>query len=148
MFHGIHKMQIGLLATPLLRVILGVNIAVHGLSRILAGPSMFAHALAAKFAPTPLSPRTVIAFALSLPWVEAAVGTLVLFGLASRTAYSIGMLVIAALTFGATLTQDWDAAGLQLIYALIYTVLLATCSNNCYSVDRWMAKTTPGGVAA
>lgn len=119
-----------------LRVILGLNIALHGITRILSGSAAFAASLVTAFAHTPLPAWAVQNFALVLPWAEAAVGLLVLFGVASRFAYLFGMLEIALLTFGSTLKQDWDAAGLQLTYALIYAVLLATRSNNRFSIDR------------
>jgi thiosulfate dehydrogenase (quinone) large subunit len=123
------------LAYLLLRVVLGINIAVHGFSRLYSGPAAFAEAMVSMFAKTPLPAWSVHAFAMCLPWVEALVGLLVLFGAASRLAYVIGMLEIAALTFGSALRQDWDAAGLQLTYALIYAVLLATREYNGVSVD-------------
>jgi hypothetical protein len=42
-----------------LRVTIGTNILIHGLSRILAGPSHFAYALVAAFQRTPLPSRSV-----------------------------------------------------------------------------------------
>jgi hypothetical protein len=50
-----------------------------------------------------------------------------------------GLLLIASLTFGAALRQDWDSAGLQLIYALVYAILLASREYNLLSVDGWLA---------
>jgi thiosulfate dehydrogenase (quinone) large subunit len=56
-------------------------------------------------------------------------------GLFSRLALSAGALEILVLTFGSTLRQDWESAGLQLIYALVYAALLAFLGANRYSVD-------------
>ena len=39
------------------------------------------------------------------------------------------------LTFGATLTQGWESAGLQLIYAIVYASLLGFRHHNAFSVD-------------
>src|SRR5580658_1353781 len=36
---------------------------------------------------------------------------------------------------GATLNQDWESAGLQLIYATVYASLLAFRSHNSFSAD-------------
>ena len=128
-----------LLAYGLLRLILGVNIAVHGVSRINLGVRSFAQGLVPLSASTPLSPRAVYAYATALPFTETAIGFLVFFGLESRYAYVLGLLLILSLTFGATLRQDWESAGLQLVYALTYAVLLALREYNSFSVDGWMA---------
>ncbi len=58
-----------------------------------------------------------------------------LVGLRTRTALIGGSLLILILTFGSTLRQDWQSAGLQLIYASVYAALLASRQNNIYSVD-------------
>jgi thiosulfate dehydrogenase [quinone] large subunit len=67
--------------------------------------------------------------------VEASLGLLLVFGLATRLALIAASLTIHALTFGSTLRQDWQSAGLQLIYAAIYAALLAFRNNNAYSLD-------------
>jgi thiosulfate dehydrogenase (quinone) large subunit len=121
------------LAYALLRAIIGVNLAVHGVSRLLAGPHAFAASLVGQFQATPLPAWSVMSFGLVLPWVEAALGLLILFGLATRFALVAASLTILALTFGSTLRQDWQTAALQLIYAAIYAALLSFRSENAYS---------------
>lgn len=123
------------LAYALLRAIIGVNLAVHGISRLLAGPHAFAASLVGMFHATFLPAWSVMSFGLVLPWVEAAVGLLVLFGLATRFALIAASFTILVLTFGSTLRQDWESAGLQLIYAAIYAALLAFRRENAYSID-------------
>jgi thiosulfate dehydrogenase (quinone) large subunit len=123
------------LAYALLRVIIGVNLAVHGISRLLAGPHAFATSLVGIFHTTPLPVWSVLSFGLALPWVEAALGLLILLGLATRFALIAASLTILALTFGSTLHQDWQSAGLQLIYAAIYAALLTFRQENAYSLD-------------
>ena len=124
------------LGYTLLRITLGINIAGHGISRILAGQSHFAAALVKQFDSTPLPHFAVAGFAYALPWMEALVGLAVLLGAATRIALVAGALLIVALTFGSTLHQDWDVAGLQLIYAAVYFALLALRQYNLFSVDR------------
>src|SRR5260370_15240753 len=70
----------------LLRATIGTNIFIHGLSRILAGPSHFADALVPAFQHTPLPAGFVRLFALALPWAESIVGLLVLLGIRTRLA--------------------------------------------------------------
>ena len=119
----------------LLRATIGTNIFVHGLSRILVGPSHFADALVTAFQETPLPTVLVRLFALALPWAESIIGLLVLAGIRTRLALIAGSLLTLTLTFGATLNQDWESAGLQLIYATIYASLLVFRHHNTFSVD-------------
>ena len=129
------------LAYLFLRATLGVNIFFHGLSRILAGPAAFAATLVQQFHATPLPSGMVSVFAHALPWVEAVIGLLLLLGAATRFALCAGALLILLLTFGSALHQDWDVAGLQLIYAAVYAALLAFRDNNAFSVDgAWRQK--------
>jgi len=60
-----------------------------------------------------------------LPPVETALGLLLLLGLFTRFALIAGALVMMALVFGTNLAQDWNVAGLQLIYCFLYYYLLA-----------------------
>ena len=127
------------LAYGLLRLVLGTNIMIHGVSRLYMGVKDFAQALVPLFAKTPLPPGAVYAYACALPFVETMIGLCVVLGFGSRYAYVSGLLLIASLTFGAALRQDWDSAGLQLIYALLYSGLLASRECNVFSVDGWLA---------
>jgi thiosulfate dehydrogenase [quinone] large subunit len=124
----------------LLRATIGTNICIHGGSRILAGPSHFADTLVPAFQHTPLPAGFVRLFAFVLPWVESIVGLLVLVGIGTRIALVAGSLLILTLTFGATLNQDWESAGLQLIYATVYASLLAFRYHNRFSADGLLQK--------
>src|SRR5260370_13905339 len=119
----------------MLRATIGTNIFIHGLSRILAGPSRFADTLVPAFQHTRLPASLVRLFALALPWAESIVGLLVLIGIRTQLALIAGSLLILTLTFGATLNQDWESAGLQLIYAIVYASLLGFRHHNAFSVD-------------
>ncbi len=127
-------------AYVLLRFTLGLNIFMHGLSCILAGPAVFAGTLDKMFQETVLAGWPVHAFGLALPWFEAGLGLLLLLGLWTRVALIGGALLIAVLTFGTALRQDWATAGTQLIYAVIYAALLAFLHWDCYSIDAMLAR--------
>ena len=131
-----HREKDAALGYLLLRATIGTNIFIHGLSRILAGPSHFADALVPAFQHAPLPAGLVRLFALALPWAESIVGLLVLVGIRTRFALVAGSLLILTLTFGATLNQDWESAGLQLIYATVYASLLAFRQYNTLSADE------------
>ena len=135
----------GDLAYLLLRATIGMNILGHGLARIFSGPEQFASTLAASFRSTPLAAALVIQFASALPWIEGTIGLLVLIGLFNRLALSAGAALIIILTFGATLHQDWDSAGLQLIYAAVYAALLALSNRNAYSADALIQRFSSKG---
>jgi thiosulfate dehydrogenase [quinone] large subunit len=53
--------------------------------------------------------------------------------------------LLIVLTFGSTLRQDWESAGLQLIYAAIYATLLAFLKRNTYSLDSILESRKPVG---
>lgn len=125
------------LAYLLLRLTLGVNILMHGASRIASGLPHFAAGMMKEFVSTPLPPALVHAFAYTLPWSELLIGAAILFGLWTRPALILGALEIFVLTFGVGLTQNWSVAGLQLIYAVVYAILLASEEYNRWSVDGW-----------
>jgi hypothetical protein len=55
----------------------------------------------------------------------------------TRFALIAGALVLTVLVIGTNLAQDWEVAGLQLIYAFIYYYLLARLDLNAFSLDRW-----------
>ena len=56
-------------AYALLRIILGANIALHGIGRLMMGSSVFSSKLVSQFAHSPLPSPLVWVFGMSLPWV-------------------------------------------------------------------------------
>ena len=128
------------LAYALLRIVLGTNIMMHGVSRLIAGPSAFSTKLVEQFAHSPLPPILVQLFGQCLPWVECLFGALLLIGLRTRAALVGGALLILVLTFGSSLVQDWQAASIQLIYAAVYAALLFLLPYNAWSIDALLAR--------
>jgi thiosulfate dehydrogenase [quinone] large subunit len=123
------------LAYALLRITLGINIALHGISRILAGPAVFVAELTKQFESTVLPHFAIRGFGYALPWLETLVGLLILCGAMTRMALIVGALLITVLTFGSSLHQDWNVAALQLIYAVVYFVLIGLHRFNWFAVD-------------
>jgi thiosulfate dehydrogenase [quinone] large subunit len=114
------------IAYTILRLSFGANIMLHGVSRLLAGHAAFLAYLTHYFEKTPLIPASFLPiFATVLPPVETGLGLLLLLGVGTRFSLIAGSLVMAALVFGTNLAQDWNVAGLQLIYCFIYYYLLA-----------------------
>ena len=127
------------LAYALLRVTLGLNICMHGVVRRTGGLGNFAASLVAMFQKESLPVWAVYSFGCALPVLEAMVGGAVMMGLQTRRVLMAGMVLLLALTFGSTLRQDWQIVGLQLIYSLLYAVLLAGTQLDEYSIDRLLA---------
>lgn len=128
------------IAYGFLRFVFGLNICFHGLSRLLGDQQASLAYLTKSLAPAVLVPKAALpAFAAVLPWVEALVG-LLLLGLFTRIALIAGFLVMIVLMAGIKLAQDWETAGLQLIYCLIYFVLLTYLNRNHFSLDTLLRR--------
>jgi thiosulfate dehydrogenase [quinone] large subunit len=127
------------IAYTILRLSFGANIMLHGVSRLLAGHAAFLGYLNHYFEKTPLIPASSLPmFATALPPVEALLGLLLLLGFVTRFSLIAGGLVMAALVVGTNLAQDWNVAGLQLIYCFLYYILLVHRRElNRLSIDGW-----------
>ncbi|SNT02535.1 thiosulfate dehydrogenase [quinone] large subunit [Granulicella rosea] len=123
------------LAYALLRLAFGVNFAGHGLVRIYNGVGAFAATTAEHLAKSPLPHGFVVGFGYSIPWIEAALGMGLMLGLFTRAALVLGALFMMALTVGVTSNQQWDVAGQQLLYSVVFFVLLWLVEWNEWSLD-------------
>ena len=128
------------IAYALLRIVFGVDIFFHGLSRLLGDHAAFLAYLSQQMAKAPLPKSILPPFAAALPWTEATIGLLLLLGLFTRFALVAGSLEMIVLMAGITLAQNWEVAGIQLIYCAIYFVLLTHRGRNFYSLDTLIAR--------
>lgn len=129
------------LAYGLLRLALGVNILMHGLVPIMGGVEAFAATMVRQFAPTFLPAQLVGAFGTVLPVIQLVIGALLIVGAFTRVALVAGELVIIGLVFGTSLlANSGTSVSLQMLYALIYALLLALVHANAYSVDALRAR--------
>jgi thiosulfate dehydrogenase [quinone] large subunit len=136
------------IAYAFLRFVFGLNICFHGLTRLLAGRPAFLAYLIKSLAPAVLVPKAAIPpLAVVLPWVEAIIGLLLLLGLFTRLSLIVGFLVMILLMAGVTLAQDWATASLQLMYCLIYFILLTFLSRNHFSLDSLLRRSPANGSA-
>ena len=132
------------LAYALFRFTFGLNITVRGVVRIALGSSGFVGYMLKQFEAVPIMPRPfLVGFATVLPFVETLIGLMILVGFQTRTALIAGSLMIAALTFGTMLRQDFTTAWLQLDYAIAFFLLLALRSWNAISLDGMMGGSHP-----
>jgi thiosulfate dehydrogenase [quinone] large subunit len=124
-------------AYAILRLTFGVNIALRGITRIANGTDLFAADLLKQFENSVLPAASVQAFGLVLPWVESAIGLLLITGFQTRAALIAGGLMMTVLTAGTMLIQNFQTAWLQLTYAVVFFILLACRGWNALSLDGW-----------
>jgi thiosulfate dehydrogenase [quinone] large subunit len=124
------------LAYVVFRLSLGINLLIHGASRLLGpGVEAFSSKTTAEFAGSPLPAGLVRAFLTVLPFAEFVLGCLIALGLFTRWALTVGGLLITALIFGTALRSDWTTVGIQMIYAITYYLLLLNRVDNAFSLD-------------
>jgi thiosulfate dehydrogenase [quinone] large subunit len=133
------------LAYGVFRFTFGINILIHAAGRLFgAGAAGFAAKTSNEFAGTPLPHGVVSAFLIVLPFAEAVLGVLLILGLFTRWTLVLGGLLIAALVFGTALRGDWTTVGIQMIYAIIYYLLLRNLADNYFSVDTLLRRSRSG----
>jgi len=126
-----------------LRFTLGTTFLFHGVTRFVSGWSAFADQMVQNFHNTFLPELMVRPFALSVPPVEAVLGTLLCLGVCTRWALIAGGLWMIALVFGTTIRQDYSTVAIQLLYALLFFVLQVWESYNRISLDAVMTVRRP-----
>jgi thiosulfate dehydrogenase [quinone] large subunit len=126
-----------------LRLTLGITFLFHGIIRLVSGWAAFADQMVQTFHNTFLPDFMVRPFALSVPPVEAVLGTLLCLGLFTRWTLIAGALWMVALVFGTTLRQDYPTVAIQLLYALLFFVLQLWESSNRISLDALMEERRP-----
>ncbi|MCW5830867.1 MAG: DoxX family protein [Labilithrix sp.] len=124
------------LAHALARLGLGLNIALHGISRLPDLPG-FAAGVQASFDKSPLPPSWVYASSLAIPVAETLFGLLIFAGIELRRSLVAGTLLMIFLVTGACSAQNWTAASIQMTYLGFYVALIATLRHDALSIDAW-----------
>jgi thiosulfate dehydrogenase [quinone] large subunit len=127
------------LAHALARLGLGMDIALHGMTRLPNLP-MFADTLEKQFANTFLPQVLVTIAAYCIAISETIIGTFLLAGLFVRTALTGLACLMIILLFGTCLVMNFTVAATQLLYMAFIAVMLATVAYDGYSLDRWRAR--------
>ena len=124
------------LAYVLLRIAFGVNFAGHGLIRIYNGVGTFASTTAEHMAKSPLPHGLTISVGYAIPSLEAILGLTLILGVFTRISLICGAVFMMALTIGVTSNQQWDIAGQQLLYSVVFFLLLFFLDENTLSLDN------------
>ncbi len=123
------------LAYGLLRIAFGVNFAGHGLIRIYNGVGGFAATTAEHLAKSPLPHSLTVGFSYVIPFLEAILGFTLILGVFTRISLVCGALFMMLLTIGVTASQQWDVAGQQLVYSVVFFLLLFLIEHNAFALD-------------
>lgn len=124
------------LAFLLARLGIGMSAFGHGLVR-LPKLATFATHMAAPFEKSMLPETLVIPFAYVLPFLEFAIGLLLLLGLFTKQALIAGAIVMILLIFGTTAIEQWQNLDSQLVHLAFFAALLPfTDQYNSFALDR------------
>lgn len=123
------------IAYALLRITMGVNLMAHGLVRFpkLSG---FRDWMVDFFKDTPFPSTLVSGWATVLPFIEFGIGVLLILGIYTYKSSIAGAVLIIILLFGSCMTEQWEWAGMQMIYALIFGILISQVPYNSWSVQN------------
>ena len=125
-----------------LRLALGVNELMHGVTRIFmgAGLSGFLDFTQNQFKDAPLPVWQVRSFAAVVPMCELIVGVLLILGLWTRWALAVAAVLMVGIIFGTAVRSDWQLVFLQMFYSLLYALMLMWRRYDAWSVDAMMAR--------
>jgi thiosulfate dehydrogenase [quinone] large subunit len=114
---------------------MGLNFFVHGGAR-LPHLGAFVAGTARGFEHTVLAAAAVVAFAYAIPFIEVAVGISLILGIGLRWVLPLAGFYMIALTFGTLLRADYLAVAEQLLYSLVFAILIALRSFDRFSLER------------
>ena len=123
------------LAYFLLRAGLGINIFFHGFVRI---PKLqtFAESMISKFDGSMLPKFMVTPMAYFIPIAEVIIGAGILLGIKTKLALTGNALLMFILIFGCCMIENFNALNSQMLVLFISTTLIATISNNRYTLTK------------
>jgi uncharacterized membrane protein YphA (DoxX/SURF4 family) len=124
-------------AYALVRVAMAIVLLFNGVGKLLMGVEGFSASLTEGFADTILPGGLVAAFGVLLPFLEIALGTLLLVGLFTPQALVGAGALLAVLTFGTVIqAEDPSLVAHNVFYTMVVGLLLWLESANAYAVDR------------
>lgn len=124
-----------------LRLALGVNELMHGVTRIFmnGGLTAFLNFTQNQFKDAPLPVWQVRSFATVVPCCELVIGALLILGLWTRWVLAFAALLIVGIIFGTAMRGDWQIVFLQMFYSLLYSLMLMLRRYDVWSVDAKMS---------
>ena len=124
-------------AYALVRVAMAVVLLFNGIGKLLLGVDSFATGLTQTFADTMLPTGLVGAFAALLPFLEIALGALLLVGLFTPHVLLGAGALLVVLTFGTVIqAEDPSTVAHNVFYTMVVGLLLWLESANAWALDR------------
>jgi thiosulfate dehydrogenase (quinone) large subunit len=121
------------------RLALGIDEILHGVTQLfLASLSTFLNTTQTLFQSTPLPVWQVRSFATVAPIAELIIGILLIVGLWTHWALTLGAVLMLGIIFGTGMRGDWQIVFLQLFYSLAFSVTLIARRYNEWSLDAFM----------
>lgn len=128
------------LSYAVLRITIGCVFFFFGVGKFVNGVAATAHGFEQGFGKTWLPAFSVSAFAMCLPFLEVAIGTLLILGLFTGYALIGTALVITFLTIGVTIQGNPQSVILNLACGIILYVLQSRIEDNRFSLDMFMQR--------
>ncbi|MGI6459587.1 MAG: DoxX family protein [Candidatus Hydrogenedentales bacterium] len=126
----------------LLRLALGALFFFAAVGKFVGpGPTGFAQYILQDFEGTYLPRILLLPYAYVLPYVEFALGAVLILGLFTRTSLSIAGLTLISLAFGKMVQQDHATVADNLNYVFMAAVALwLAWRDNAISLDRFLGR--------
>lgn len=121
------------------RLALGINLLMHGLTRLPILPKFVAKTVE-EFHATLLPEFLVRAFANSLSFIEVGIGLLLVLGRWTGGALFVANLLVGLLMFGTALRQEWPTLGMQVTYAIAFFLAHLHVQHDRFSLDAFIAR--------
>ena len=130
------------LACFTLRLALGINELMHGVTRIFMGAGLtgFLNFTQTQFKDAPLPVWQVRSFATVVPICELFIGVLLILGLWTRWTLAFAAILMVGIIFGTAMRGDWQIVFLQMFYSFLYSLMLMWRRYDDWSVDAMMGR--------
>ena len=102
----------------------------------------FATSTAEHLAKSPLPHSFIFGFSYAIPFLEAILGLTLILGVFTRISLVCGAVFMMLLTIGVTSIQQWDLASQQLLYSVVFFLLLYLIEHNALALDTYLRHTT------
>lgn len=128
----------------LLRLMLGVLLLFAGLNKFLAGYGAVTSSMVRQFLEETWLPAVLLyPYVYVLPFVEVALGLLLMVGLLSRPMLLVAGLLLISLAFGKMLTRDHVTVANNANYVLLAAAAYCFTRENPYSLDAVLKRILP-----
>jgi thiosulfate dehydrogenase [quinone] large subunit len=124
------------LAFLILRLAAGMTFFMAGLNKLLNYPGVIDN-IKGGFAETWMPDFLLNIFLYPLPFIELAVGALIVLGLFTRVVLILAGLLMLALNFGLLVRTDNAGAAKNIPYIIIIALDIMLINYNKYSLDNW-----------